>query len=366
MLSPMTLLVAADDSILLPGSCTSGGINATAETCVTRLTPDGILDPSYGNSGIATLDGLSPTDAVILSDGSIVVGGSANDVAAYGILDANGKNSTITNFPATALGNTAGDVVQIALAPDDSVIGLFSATDLNTNGFTVNVAKITSAGEFDTTFGAGGYANWDLTNINIYTTDGLAVRPNGKIVVLADGPGNSGLVEDKAVRILQLDSSGALDTSFGIDGQTMVDLGQGLQWGHTSPVITPDGKIIATHNFAGLLAFKADGTDLDTTFGNNGRLSMARTYGSLPYVSLDNQNHLLVATCSPPALESVWRFTDDGAADISFGVNGQATTSSLADFTNGCSFAARVQKDGRIVVLTWTDQNILVVSRLWN
>jgi len=382
-LAPINAFVSADDSILLPGTCTSEA-NATAGTCVARLTPDGALDPSYGNSGIATLDGFSPTDAVLFSDGSIVVGGSLNDTAAYGIIDENGKSSTITYFPATtALGTTAGNVVQTALAPNDSVVMLVQVTDNNGNAAT-GIAKANAKG-FDPTFGSNGFVNGNLTGIYSDVTNAtvslsmgphVAVRPNGKIVIMSAGlTGVDGGTPPlhTYVGFLQLESNGTHDTTFGTNGtgQTALDVGGDKRT--ILPMILPDGRILSKMEAMGdcwISAFKADGTDLDSTFGDSGSLSVpVNPYGwgciSLS-VSVDDQNRLLATSVNLPSVESVWRYTDEGILDNSFGVDGQATTPSLAGVSFGWSFSARVQKDGRIVVLTWTDQNILVVSRLWN
>jgi len=384
-LSPIDAFVSADDSILLLSDCTVGGSYATPTgTCVARLTPDGVLDPSYGDSGVAMLDDLSSGDAVILSDGSMVVGGSVNDIAAYGIIDTNGKSSTITNFPATtALGTTAGGVIQTALAPNDNVVMLFPVTDVNGNSVT-GIAKV-NANEFDTTFGTDGFANGNLADIFSDVTNAtvqlsmaphVAVRPNGKIVIMSTGltgvdGGNPPLCT--YLGFLQLESNGAHDTSFGPDGQTAFNAFGDAHL--VLPMILPDGRILSIiQAFADhfISVFKADGTDFDRTFGDNGSLSMpGNFYGFWLFVAVDDQNRLIAASGNIPALEYVWRYTNDGKPDTSFGLNGQAITPSLAEFTYGHSFAARVQKDGRIVVATWahsatTSQDIFVISRLWD
>ena len=88
-------------------------------------------------------------------------------------------------------------------------------------------------------------------------------------------------------------------------------------------------------------------------------------------VFLDDQSRLLVTIdrLVSPTVEAIMRYTNDGAFDTTFGVAGAANTPSAADISWGRSFSARVQKDGRIVVLSWaygTNVSSLVVSRLWN
>ena len=80
------MLLRPDDSFFVVGSCYS-----TSAACVVHLTAAGVIDPTYGSSGVARL-GFSPNAAAFQPDGKIVVvGGSGLDQGYAGRLDAAGQ-----------------------------------------------------------------------------------------------------------------------------------------------------------------------------------------------------------------------------------------------------------------------------------
>ncbi|MCL2779224.1 MAG: hypothetical protein FWD73_14610 [Polyangiaceae bacterium] len=394
MLNPIAALVSSDDHIYVPGSCPSSSDINILSTCIARLNPNGELDITYGNSGLATLDTLTPNDAVVLSDGRTVVGGTANnvdtydgaahDMGAYGTFDATGKNSkmTILSTAAAFVGTTTNSVSQTSLAPNDSVVMFFPAIATDGSGNDVNgIAKIKNTGTLDTTFGNGGFVNGDLADYHSGEADavplsvaGAGVYPNGNVVIMGGGfkaEGEDGAPPfDEYFGFLQLDSSGAHDASFGTNGQTAFEgpaVGGSAVWGFRQSPLTllPDGRILwvkpgGANSGTAILAFTADGTSLDDTFGGGGFLDPHNT-GVLAqaYVFLDDQSRLLVTSCTTPRVKQdlLSRYTSDGVLDPSFGEDGQVSTTS-----DGCPWSAHVQSDGRIVVVT----DAGTVLRYWN
>ncbi|MCL2779226.1 MAG: hypothetical protein FWD73_14620 [Polyangiaceae bacterium] len=352
--------VSSDDTIFVVSSC-----SYSYYACIARLTPDGALDPTYGVDGIATVTDLnSPTAAALLSDGRIVVGGNSAISAtyynaAYNIVPSSGNVNDASVVMDMGVGSYHIDLM--AALPDDSVVlaigGYVSPTSF------VEVAKIASDGELDTSFGIGGGFSSRFLAIDSYSSDatGIAVRPTGEIFLA--GSWYSG-VEDYG--ILQLDKSGAIDATFGTGGQTSFPMAIN---GGELPVLA-DGRVIALSD-NGIVAIKADGTGLDSTFGVDGTATIG---GVVSRVFLDNQNRLLVTSSADGMLESVSRLTTTGMPDTSFGVNGQngtVTQSLPAGFSSGTSYVARVQHDGRIVVVSEAPASLMgptvvVVSRLWN
>jgi len=245
----------------------------------------------------------------------------------------------------------------MALAPNDSVVTIFNATN---NGNTVmGVTKIENTGRVDTNFGKMGFTTAGFLGAASSSSTGVAVR-DGKIVIMGTysttSPTNNGY------GILQLLGSGDLDLSFGGSGQT-------TSLNALTPsdlLLLSDGRAISTladtSGSSSFTAFTAKG-DIDMTFGATNKVSVA---GS---ISLDDQDRVLVATASTAGeLESILRFTADGMLDTSFGTNGKATAllpENLAGLA-ASSTAARVQGDGRIVVLSETTTGVAVISRLWN
>jgi len=369
---PLDVFVQADDTILVLGACSHQG-TPKFDTCIARLTSEGALDTTYGTGGIAILAGLYPSVGALLPDGGIVVGGRA-DGAAYGVIPTNGRNvGVVTPLGATVLTPPAGLVGAIARAPDNHVVMVFDVT--TTDAIRVmGIAKVTNAGALDAAFGTGGIETASFMGNDFSSGTVIAVRPNGKIVIVGEwsNAGNSGY------GILQLDGSGTNDASFGMDdGQTLIRAD-----GLTRPgklLLVPNGQVISTlddgYGDYSVIAFTSGG-NVDNTFGMGGMLPVSDDLG--PQVFLDDQDRLLVTTGTLGALESVRRYTAAGITDTSFGRKGKvalplpAESLSVSSLADVASVAARVQTDGRIVLLSGAigsgaiNANLALVSRLWN
>ena|GEM_PF-6989818 len=140
----------------------------------------------------------------------MIVGGAGvgDGVAAYSIVAANGSAGGLISLP-------NGDSHQAAagaLAPDGSVI--LASNDWQSLQ-TIHVAKLTNAGDLDTTFGTGGITSVSFTDADKSAIPGMVVRPNGKIVL----GGGWAIGPSVGYGILQLDGvTGAPDTSLGLTG----------------------------------------------------------------------------------------------------------------------------------------------------
>ncbi|MCL2726133.1 MAG: hypothetical protein FWD69_17035 [Polyangiaceae bacterium] len=379
----INIMVSDNDQIFVVASC----VNTEAmesNTCVARLTSQGSTDTAYGASGVAVLENLSPSSAVLLSDGRVVVGGTSQyGQAAYGILNADGTPNDPTAFRPTT-GTTGSQLFAMAAPDDGGVFMAFPITmpdsdpDTGTSSRIIGIAKFTNAMQLDGTFGTDGIAGVNFVGKGSSVASGIAVRPNGSVVIVGcgyDGGINGASATNQGYGIMQLlGSSGAPDPSFGTDGA------HGQTWfpaaDATCPTgsvaLTPESRVVAS--VAGVIrAFTADGKAIDTTIGNDGALPVQSNLVS-PQVFLDDQNRFLVTSGNAGTLESVSRFTSTGAVDNSFGSGGIVTSPRPTDFSSAYSIAASVQKsDGRIVVLSSafppsdaSSPSVVVVSRLWN
>jgi uncharacterized delta-60 repeat protein len=179
-----------------------GHLLATSPTVagwsVTRLDGDGVVDVSFGVGGVATVPFGTytggPSAIAQQPDGKILLGGSANGVTGFtdfvvarldadGVLDASFGASGIVTTDLT--GNN--DYLQsLALQPDGRiVVGGWTNAAL---GFVV--ARYDADGALDATFGTGGHV---FTGIGAIPDDDYAyvvtVLPDGRIVAggYADG-----------------------------------------------------------------------------------------------------------------------------------------------------------------------------------
>jgi uncharacterized delta-60 repeat protein len=136
--------------------------------------------------------------------------------------------------------------------------------------------------------------------------------------------------------------AGTLDTSFGTNGELIIDPGS-IFSGGVSPVTTivqTDGKTIAIGSkFAGsngyiaqLSRYNLDGS-LDSTFGSAGKLTTS--LGGYIGTKLQSDGKILVVgTAALDGSILAIRYNSDGSLDNSFGVNGTVTTNLVTNSFN--------------------------------
>jgi uncharacterized delta-60 repeat protein len=215
------------------------------------------------------------------------------------------------------------------------------------------LARLTSDGTLDATFGINGRVRTDLTSRGDYA-EGMAIQADGKIVVVggaASGPGKFGLA--------RYNSDGTLDATFGGDGTVMTAFGAEAS-GAGAVAMEADGKIVAVGlaqpdhgnrrdaQFA-LARYNGDGT-LDTSFGGDGEVETDFTSGFdfATGVAIQADGRVVVGGQAGSGKFALARYTSDGTLDATFGVNGKVRT----DFTPKGDYASglAIQTDGKIVV----------------
>ncbi len=214
------------------------------------------------------------------ADGKIVIAGyyknSASDFdAIIGRVNADGTwDTSFSSDGKYQLSFDQDDMFQdIAIQPDGKIVAVGTSDYGHTEGDLL-VARFTTAGALDTTFGGGdGWVRTDFENQD--RGWGVELQSNGKIVVVGvcdennEGGGDDGLVA-------RFTTTGVLDTSFSGDGKICQDHG-GPNEKYFDLVIQADGKIFAAGhtnnggNGADVAAarFTTAGA-LDTSFSGDG------------------------------------------------------------------------------------------------
>lgn len=270
------------------------------------LLHDGTPDPTFGTGGYATsavqqsVDGLT-----VLPDGKIVVASTVNldpnDPFVRGIgvtrFDQTGAvdpsfgsgGTTVASFPGRVDVSTG-----VVLSEDGNLyVGVQHGENYD-DGF--GLARFTSGGVLDTTFGDGGLR---LTHLRTHDSpQGLAVAPDGKLLQFGFSyPDTAGQTSDYAM--IRYRANGSVDPSFGHAGKVVQDVG-GVDQTPSSVLFLPDRGI------------------------------------------------LLAGSAGPQAAFA--RFRANGSLDVRFGARGQVTFSPLGGLSAGVSTAA-VTPDGNIVAL---------------
>ncbi len=200
----------------------------------------------------------------------------------------------------------------LALGPDQKiyVAGEAGSTAANTHAYFV--ARLTSAGELDTSFGqAGVVVRYETAGTGAHVARGLFVDPQGRSVV-------AGVIGAKQSFIGRLDTSGALDATFGTGGEVVGNgfVAYALAQQATKAVFvgqTDDGP-----GYAAVARLDADGKS-DTAFGVAGLVKVnTGVYSTTALVTaIDASNRIVIAGTSnkPGGPLLAARMTPSGALD---------------------------------------------------
>jgi len=263
------VVVQPDGKIVVAGGSWNGN---DWDVLVMRFNSDGTPDISFGSYGVVVYDSGSDEESygiALQQNGEIVVVGykfsyglPCHDalIVRYnsdGTLDRTFGEGGITIYNSRLDGLDFGSAV--ALQPDGKIV----VAGYSNTGFSIYeafVLRYNSNGSLDSTFGEDGVVIYN----NFYQDFGygVAIQPNGKIVVVGEEYGDS--------LVLRYNSDGTLDRSFGKDGSVTFDSGG---YDYSSAVaIQPQGKIVVTGSSNGntlILRYNNDGL-LDSTFGGDG------------------------------------------------------------------------------------------------
>lgn len=287
------LALQSDGKIVVVGFNQVYNNQNTAKFTVVRYNTTGSLDTSFGSGGIVQTDVVAngregPGEIAIQPDGKIVVvgyaqvgGGRDTVVLRYntnGTLDSSFGSGGIVHISHSS---SYDDFWAVALQPDGKIVcagdyligGTWWATDTNTL-----VARYNANGTLDTSFGTGGIVVHDVLPNQLDRFFGVAVRPDGKLVMggTAAVPGRA----DGDLLLARYNTDGTPDTGFGSGGFVITGTPPG-QWADSRDmVLQPDGKILQVARAYAMLPgstkrdwvlarYNTDGT-LDSSFATGG------------------------------------------------------------------------------------------------
>lgn len=289
-----SVAIQPDGKIVVAGFASNGSDDDFA---VARYLGDGSLDTSFGDGGIVLMAIGSQTDeaaAVALqADGKIVVAGftssptqvCVHDECSYrphedfavvrfladGQVDGTFNNSGIA---ITDFGSDADRADAVALDQNGSIV--VSGYSVSSGSYAFAVARYTSAGILDASFGAGGKV---VTSVGSYDDVATTVAVGAGNSVLVGGYSDSSGGHDFA--LVRYTSGGLLDPSFGSGGEVTTSFGA-YEDDLLAVALQSDGRIVAagtsflgyTSSKFALARYEANGS-LDTSFGAAGILTTA-------------------------------------------------------------------------------------------
>lgn len=394
----------SDGKLVLSGSV--GDAAGDREAVVARLNPNGTLDTSFDASGAyGGVPGVlifqadtSPTtgppestagQVAIQHDGKIVVTGTIGSVAIGalpmegfvarfnpdGTFDPSFGSSGVFSQQFGQAASSSSSLGGVAVQPDGRILVAGVATDLSGHTAAL-VARLTSSGTLDSTFGASGefILQAGTCAANTYTTGGLlALEPDGTILSggrSSTGSGNCG--GEALIDVFKLTPAGAIDPNFGSGGLVTEQIGAGASPSSGADRITraPDGSLVvastasdaAGRPYFAVIHLSAAG-GFDQGFGSAGVAFSQFGQGGSPYSiaqadavradgSIDVSGIATVAGTGTGTQALLAQLTPTGRFDPSFGVGG----SELAQFGQGSAPSSSlgtmlIEPDGKIVAV---------------
>lgn len=222
----------------------------------------------------------------------------------------------------------------------------------NGTNFDFAVYRYTSNGTLDTTFSGDGRVNVGFANGPQDMGNDLALQPDGKIVV-SGHTCDTVEFENCDFAVLRLNANGSRDTTFSGDGRQTINFGgsespEGI-------AVQPNGKIVVggfkrdpTSVFA-LVRLNSNGS-LDTTFSGDGRLltSFGPDAGAVCGDVRVQSNGKIVAAGEAGGDLALARYNANGALDTTFSTDGKVRV----DFgSNDYHAKLALQSNGRHVLV---------------
>lgn len=252
------------------------------------------------------------------------------------------------------------DIQAMAVQKDGRVVavGHSGLTDS-----TFALARYTSNGVLDATFGERGLVTLGLGSRNNGAATAIAIQEDSKIVVA----GTTGGTDAKDFALARYLSSGRLDATFGIEGKVVTDLGGNDEL--TSIAITADGSIIVAGSYHGP-GVAADGAFvvakytssglLNSQFGEGGKVTttFGLTNAGINKILVQDNGAIVAAghssTSGTNFSLALARYTSGGALDANFG-NGGVVQTPIGKFDDIRDLAQQV--DGKLVAVGSSEVN---------
>ena len=236
LVKAQAVAVQPDGKVVVGGVYQVSG-DAHFNFALSRFNADGTVDTTFGNNGLVQ---ITPSTGyyneiwslAVSSDGKILIGGDVDnnsptyDDFAVARLNTNGSLDTTfgnAGYAETSFASGADRGFQLALQSDGKILLAGSSFGGNSTSHFA-LARFTTSGQLDSTFGAGGKVSTDVPG-DFEGARSLAIQPDGKIV-LAGSVSNTGVYPPVYnFALARYNTNGSIDTTFGSSGVVIKDFG---------------------------------------------------------------------------------------------------------------------------------------------
>jgi uncharacterized delta-60 repeat protein len=204
------LAIKSDGKIVVSAS--------SSDFILVQLNPDGSFDATFDSDGFVTTNidaSDKTTDVALQTDGKIVVVGTAASNSKSAIVRYNVNGSLDTTFSGDGIlindffTDTSQEILNsLVINPVNNSIVLVGEA----NGTKMQVYRILSNGNFDTSFSGDGRFELAFQS----NGDEAVIQSDGKIVVAGSNTSSSGIL------LIRLNANGTLDSQFGNNGTELI------------------------------------------------------------------------------------------------------------------------------------------------
>lgn len=308
-----------------------------------KSVPQGELDNTFNSTGILEMDISGDekiTSIHVKPDKKIILVGQTDEGAGSGhavLARLNPNGSLDTGFGVTAPGYSVLDVAGSSNARVNSSVLMTNGKILlcGSAGGQALLSRVNANGALDSGFGLlGGILKLVFNLLSDEWVQDCDLQSDGKIVVVGE---SDPLLGNPKVLVGRISSSGSgVDVSFGALGSTLISIGSSTESRAMSVDILSDDKIViggyaltGAQRNSFIAKLTANGS-LDTTLNSTGKLEIDICGNNLndeihSIINTD-ANQIVVAgycdTASSGRDLFVARFNDDGSLDTTFGTAG--------------------------------------------
>ncbi|MFO1486771.1 MAG: choice-of-anchor D domain-containing protein [Verrucomicrobiaceae bacterium] len=355
------VLVQADGKIVVAGATDTGPWDSAG---IIRLETNGALDAGFGTGGLVVVDfgtrGLTAYDVALQSSGKIIVGGRTYGTGVDGIsggfalarLTTAGVLDTSFGTSGTTgrvfVGSTDNAGRNLAIRADDSIV-LSGAAQMSASGWDFALMSFDADGNNPSAI-RFSESFGQSTREECF---GAVMEPGGRLILA----GSSALNDSSDFAMIRLTASLDSDTGWSTDGMGSTTFGSGAR--ARAAVQQSDGNVILAGRIwdgtrmKGLVARYDTRGSLDASFNGGGTSIFVGASGDdeVAAAALQADGKVVVAGSHAPGGDSqfaVWRLGTTGLLDSAFGSSGGAAFG--FGFTDERANAVLVQSDGKVVM----------------
>ena len=317
---------------------------------------DGGLSATWGTGGVQCASGGFGRDIELLSNGSILTAGYYNSgfhmivnrTLSTGFPDTTFDGDGIRVINDFASSHSSSRVEDIIVMSDGDLMLVGLGTNVSTSSQDIMIVRLTSTGALDTTFNGTGLLTLNPSSYDDIAYAGVEMS-DGDVVIVGV---TSTTVTSNDLYMARINSAGTLDTSFGGDGDVVLDVQTNDEYHDL--VKRSDGTLLVagkSGSRVSVVAVTASGS-LDPSFNSDGVASIPSLVGEARSLALQTDGKVVIggfATNGSAYTMLVARLTTNGELDTTFDSDGYRFLDDGISGVTQRAYDVLILPDGKIV-----------------